>query len=432
MIRLAVVAALVAGVGAVLMGCPAPSRPIERSFLITWGESGIVEPATGFAGLTREITVLRDEEKKQKPDATIAAGNFMPSDAVMPKQFAKLFLAAAHEFDVCGVGPYELNNGPPILDLIARAPCLVGTQLKGTQVPPMKILPLSQGGALAVVTYIPNSKPEVAGIPLDPARPEATLAEARQKASLILVLAYDLYRSQAIDLLTRHPEVDIIFGRIRPDPGPDGKTPRPKLTGGSVESFGKSWVVDAGQVGMYRLTAEVRGGIVESLEARPIPVTCTVAEPADLAPLKDAYLADRKALRIGEPMAYAGYSGVLSCKVCHQQEFEHWSVSPHAGAMLTLTETRDEYTPECLACHSTGFSEPGGFRNFATTPTFGAVQCEACHGPALAHMQDAHKRRPLPPAVHAKRPTRETCLKCHTPKWSPKFDYGAALKTIDY
>ncbi|MGH8103237.1 MAG: multiheme c-type cytochrome [bacterium] len=421
-----------------LVACPGAPAPKRVSLLVTWGESGAIVSQAGYPGFLREISVLRAEKQRAPVDATIAAGNYSPGDTAMAKQFARIFVAAANDFDVCAVGPYEINNGLPTLKILADAPCLMSTQAAaGMAGSPIKLVQLRHGNTMAVVTSIPSLKREIGGVRTDPRQFDTALKAARGKAALIVVIAYDIHRNQAVDLLTRHPEIDIVFGRIQPElprekSASAGRNRQAASRGGTIERVGRGWLADSGSWGVYRLSAELNGGAVDSLDVETISIPSSTEEPPDLQPLKEAYLADRKAMRIDDPMVFGAYSGAKSCEVCHHDQYDRWSDSKHAGAIITLLKSRDEYTVNCLPCHTTGFGEPGGFRNYLGTATFSGVQCEACHGPSLAHMRDAHKRGMKATSVQPPRPTRQTCLKCHTAEWSPHFDYATAVKSLTY
>lgn len=91
------------------------------------------------------------------------------------------------------------------------------------------------------------------------------------------------------------------------------------------------------------------------------------------------------------------------CQECHLDVTEHWSHSPHAHAFddevfqerwLGMGEP-----DECLVCHTTDFQQ--------TTGEYAAegVQCQACHGEALAD----HPPAPVPIKADT-----EYCGICHT------------------
>ena len=113
---------------------------------------------------------------------------------------------------------------------------------------------------------------------------------------------------------------------------------------------------------------------------------------------------------------YEGSSYVRSeaCKDCHEEAFRIWEETKHAHAFQILVERHQDYNPECVVCHTTGFRRPTGFVNAKSTPDLMNVQCEACHGPGKEHPEKVGEGYgPV---------GRQSCLICHTPDNSPDFD----------
>lgn len=103
------------------------------------------------------------------------------------------------------------------------------------------------------------------------------------------------------------------------------------------------------------------------------------------------------------------------CADCHSDIHKSWAASRHAKAMATLEEVHQEFDPECVGCHTTGIMTRGGFRNAKDTPELANVQCEACHGPALAHIET--------PAKLPAKAGELSCRSCHTMERTPNFDF---------
>ena len=112
------------------------------------------------------------------------------------------------------------------------------------------------------------------------------------------------------------------------------------------------------------------------------------------------------------------YVGDIMCARCHQGLVEHWGTTPHAAAFKLLEDKHEEKNPECISCHVTGFGRESGFEDAHSSPDLSNVQCEACHGTGTSHG----------PGYAAA--ARSSCATCHTPKWSPNFDYKTAWKKI--
>jgi len=115
------------------------------------------------------------------------------------------------------------------------------------------------------------------------------------------------------------------------------------------------------------------------------------------------------------------YASSGSCVNCHSDEFARWTLTGHARAWRVLVERRETENPECIACHTTGYGEAGGFGELSTTNIrkYKSVQCEMCHGPLGGHPNNT--------AVEATAITEATCTGCHDEANSPEFDYPTYL-----
>jgi hypothetical protein len=123
-----------------------------------------------------------------------------------------------------------------------------------------------------------------------------------------------------------------------------------------------------------------------------------------------------------EVLAAEGYLGWETCKACHGKIHDRWSQDPHARAFATLAEGDKWNDPACLPCHTTGYEVAAETDSTDVRPEMWNVQCEACHGMGTKHRRDG-TMRPVPESV---------CLRCHTPEWSPEWDYQEALEKIDH
>jgi len=136
-------------------------------------------------------------------------------------------------------------------------------------------------------------------------------------------------------------------------------------------------------------------------------------------------LAEGKPARVVANLpAKSRYVGSDSCRDCHADAFQVWQDSGHHDAMQTLVDAGQEYSPLCVECHVTGFRLGNGFQNFTATPEFADVQCEACHGPAGAHLEDTG------PAYGATGPSK--CLSCHTSDNSPDFEFPSYWENVSH
>lgn len=112
------------------------------------------------------------------------------------------------------------------------------------------------------------------------------------------------------------------------------------------------------------------------------------------------------------------YVGAQTCALCHKSTHTNWSATLHAGALDTLEAIGQGSNTVCIACHTVGFGEEGGFVNRATTNALAGVGCEACHGPARDHTEDPLNDDLLP----VKSIAASVCGACHTGEHHPNFE----------
>jgi hypothetical protein len=112
------------------------------------------------------------------------------------------------------------------------------------------------------------------------------------------------------------------------------------------------------------------------------------------------------------------YVGVEACRPCHQQIDKFVKTISHAHAYATLENNQSEFDLECVGCHVTGWDRPGGFDHPAAAGNLKNVQCESCHGPGSAHVEEANAGRVG--GIEAAVPMT-VCLGCHTPEQSTRF-----------
>lgn len=146
---------------------------------------------------------------------------------------------------------------------------------------------------------------------------------------------------------------------------------------------------------------------------------------------------------IGRP----SYLGIARCWGCHRRQYESWKKTKMAQAYETLKpgflgeakrragfDPTVDYTrdPFCLSCHTTGYSEPSGFRTIEETPQLAGVSCEACHGPGRQYwelmLKNPRFRRAEAIAAGLVHPGETVCVRCHNNRnpFAPKgegFNY---------
>jgi len=134
-----------------------------------------------------------------------------------------------------------------------------------------------------------------------------------------------------------------------------------------------------------------------------------------------------------------------SCASCHPNQAAFWARTRHARAYESLVAKGKQFSFDCIACHTTGWQQPGGVCRIDRTEIGGpgvatpaertgagfdeplpetlargrqGVQCEDCHGPASEHARQSKKSSQLIEEI-----PESTCKRCHDFANSPHFDF---------
>jgi 2',3'-cyclic-nucleotide 2'-phosphodiesterase (5'-nucleotidase family) len=184
-------------------------------------------------------------------------------------------------------------------------------------------------------------------------------------------------------------------------------------------------------LGMLELEWD-RQGHVTKYKNELVPLPPIIADNARLAQLTDdarreAAQAEEQQIRSGPAKATVPsvYAGAKDCEACHEKAYKLWASSRHARAIDSLKPKSAEFDSNCVGCHVTAFGGEGGFINVLQTPSLVNVQCEACHGAALAHSNKPHNVHPgIGGAQQVRRMvTASFCIRCHTEERSPGFSF---------
>lgn len=110
------------------------------------------------------------------------------------------------------------------------------------------------------------------------------------------------------------------------------------------------------------------------------------------------------------------FVGAAACATCHRPQTEFWRNTKHGKAWQTMLDYKVEYDLECIGCHTVGFMLPGGFDRPDRVKGFEDVQCENCHGPGSAHLDNPLAARGIVSEASAM-----LCERCHNKEHSPAF-----------
>ncbi len=117
------------------------------------------------------------------------------------------------------------------------------------------------------------------------------------------------------------------------------------------------------------------------------------------------------------------YVGTSVCHGCHVEEMEVYRKTSHAHAWTTLEKASKSCDLNCVGCHTVGWEKPGGVCRLDDLERFTNVGCESCHGPGRGHAMNPTDREGWSKSF-VRNPGVDTCVTCHNPQHSDKFDFA--------
>jgi len=151
---------------------------------------------------------------------------------------------------------------------------------------------------------------------------------------------------------------------------------------------------------------------------------------------------------VAEEGGAAEFTGPGACRKCHFKHQKSWKDTKHAKALDILKageraeaktaanlDPQKDYTKDaaCLACHTTGYGQPGGFPELKDAwdeaetkraKEHGGVGCESCHGPGSLYGpykadNEQYKREEIAKLGMKVPVTAESCTGCHKAEGNP-------------
>lgn len=122
----------------------------------------------------------------------------------------------------------------------------------------------------------------------------------------------------------------------------------------------------------------------------------------------------------GKPLATS-----VACSQCHLSQYIKWANSGHGHPSEKTVSHWYEVDASCFNCHATG-ARMGDSTDGITSIGLPDVQCEACHGPGVAHVAKPAK------GYGRIADMKPLCISCHTSETSPGFDLNAAWTKIKH
>ena len=247
------------------------------------------------------------------------------------------------------------------------------------------------------------------------------LPELRKECDFLIVLAC-LPAREAVQLAVDNSTIDMIVTGFK------------HQMSGLPARINQSTIMYAEDEG--KILGELRFSVARGQKVDVQPVNHTLTRNIKDEPAMAALISQAKAAISQEQRALVSQSaplpvsaGTLSfatsarCAPCHAAASDVWQKSQHAHAIEILKKEKKEFDSSCVGCHVTGNGKPGGFVNLNQTPQLANVQCEACHGSGIQHVE-------RPAKAKMARLTADACLTCHTKSNSPEFEFASYWSKI--
>ena len=368
-------------------------------------------------GLLRRATLLQQSPAVTARTLSLEGGGWSAGKADFEQLQTSAYLESLATLHVAavGIGRAEVALGHDLLALHLKHPAvpIVCANLRdgaGTLIG-MPFIRTTVGGTSFTITSV---------VPADARGPGLMVADATEawiriadgaKDSHLIVLA-DLDEAALAELARAVPSIAVVVGG---DVAAPSQTPvavgRTRIVHQANHGKALGWWTLGDERCRFELLAE---SIPENAALRQRVTTLQkVIAQADLS-------ADIQVPLGQNDSAYAGPS---ACAACHPQAAATHAASRHAHARDALATKGYAADPGCLACHTTGLGQPGGWYRRDPRTELAAVTCESCHGPGAAHVASP-STQPMIPVSAA------TCVRCHDSDNSPHFNYSTYWSKI--
>jgi hypothetical protein len=380
---------------------------------------------------------------KQTPFLHLDLGEFTKDDATTGKLETRFIWDAFERMGVAAVspGPRELAGWSVFKDLVARKTIPVITSNVALQsggpigerfhIITVNGIRVALFSLMGRAEYTRMRPPEGTEFTLaDPTETARNLVPRLRKQADLVVLMSQMAPGDTDQLLRAIPGIDVaLYGQ-----NPSYEEHARKLGDTVVQETGKQ----GKYLGELVLVVGPQGGILDFVSRNRV-LDKTAPEKEEMAAL--VVETQKKAGRLrseaaGQQKSAAGidasgerFLGAEICRRCHERQFQSWATSPHGHALASLDRPIQgkPRTDECLRCHVTGYGHSGGYSGAEAAVQSGArpdlsnVQCETCHGPGSEHNRTGKV------VV-----SELLCRSCHTPEWSPDFDYEKAMAAVKH
>jgi hypothetical protein len=242
--------------------------------------------------------------------------------------------------------------------------------------------------------------------------PDAALEQLKPQLTAradVRVLLYHGPRDEAEELARQFPLFQVVVAAHEGDHPLD------------VKQVGAAALVSPGQDGKYVGAAVLAGPPWKASKITDTPLGPEITEDAGMLAIKAVYLdrvtsEDLVSKVPRSPTANGDtFAGSAACAGCHAPAHKVWKSTDHSFALKTLVTVKHDRDPDCVGCHVVGLDRETGFTTPEKTPELQHVGCENCHGAAAKHVKD--------PSVKLGKAGEASCVACHVPEHSPKFEF---------
>jgi len=382
-------------------------------------------------GIERRMGYLKQISREAENLLLLDTGDSFKEPSVQGRLKAATLIEAmaAMTYDAVALGDHDLVYGNRFIEEAPSIPWTAANMKIGDfSPPPYRIKEFAGGLKAAVIAladpdlfYVDGHANFKIGDPQAAARKQVAALKEGPAPDLVVLLTH-MHREKALKFLDVEGVDVVINGHIENDTDPGNMTAEQR--GGKI--FAQPG--PRGQkMGEIRVRIGPRGE--KTYTHRMARMDSSVSDDPEMVKLYAAY--NEKV----EEMFFASLSAKRNnnekevfateavCKTCHPGPHEVWSESRHGRAYATLARVHKAFDPECLACHVTGWNQPGGFVSEVDTPGLKNVQCEVCHGPGREHAAK--------PAPGFGQGAKQACARCHVKNHSPRFkfsDYWPRIK----
>lgn len=415
----------------------ASATATEIFILYTNNTNGALEnclcPGKSYGSLEKRVLYIRQWLEEHPNTVLVDAGDFLSASRNTVKDSIAFRAYELIPYDAVGLGDQEFFRGVDFLSGLMEDSELpfVSTNLTQPDLPTIKAeLIITRDGIKFGILSIMEPEafrfyPESISEAIEVASYEDTLksriGDLRERADVVILLSH-LGIDKDRELALSFSDIDVIVG---------GHT---QTVLEEPEKVGNTLIVQAGKDGYYvgqlKLVFDDRGEI-ENYEGELVPMDITLPNDSTVVDMIVEYnrlmriRAGTRVERITPIPATFVVTSTGQCGTCHPSELDHWLATSHADAFETLKKEHKEKSPDCLACHTTGFGRDDGYLNYNITAELKNVNCTECHWLPPTHLKHPEDN----PAESVR---EDQCIRCHNQENSPLFEFASFFSRVTH